>query len=114
MTLPGGDEERGSLAPFVAAFAVFALVVIGVAVFTLTRGDGLTEGQRVGRAAVGQNDALQRQNYDDYQRYTCPAMLGTEGAFLAAQQDSVRQHGARYVDDVTDVKIDGDRATGTV
>jgi hypothetical protein len=88
--------------------------VIGVAVFTLTRGDGLTEEQRVGRAAVGQNDALQRQNYADYQRYTCNAVLGAEGAFVAAQQDSVRQHGARYVDDVTDVKIDGDRATGTV
>jgi hypothetical protein len=109
-----GDEERGSLVPFGAAVAVFALVVIGVAVFTLTRGDGLTEEQRVGRAAVGQNDALQRQNYADYQRYTCSAVLGTEGAFVAAQQDSVRQHGARYVDDVTDVKIDGDRATGTV
>jgi hypothetical protein len=41
-------------------------------------------------------------------------VLGTEGAFVAAQQDSVRKHGARYVDDVTDVNIDGDRATGTV
>jgi hypothetical protein len=109
-----GDEERGSLLPFGAALAVFALVVIGVAVFTLTRGDGLTEEQRVGRAAVGQNDALQRQNYADYQRYTCAAETATEGAFLAAQQDSVHQHGARYVDDVTDVKINGDRATGTV
>jgi hypothetical protein len=45
-------------------------------------------------AAVGQNDALHRQNYADYQRYTCNAVLGTEGAFVAAQQDSVRQHGA--------------------
>jgi hypothetical protein len=113
MTLPG-DEERGSLAPFGAAFAVFALVVIGVTVFTLTRGDGLTEAQRVGRAAVGQNDALQRQNYVDYQRYTCAQQQGTEATILAAQQESVREHGARYVDDVTDVKIDGDRATGTV
>jgi hypothetical protein len=114
MTLPGGDEERGSLAPFVAAFAVFALVVIGVTVFTLTRGDGLTEAQRVGLAAVGQNDALQRQNYVDYQRYTCTQQQGTEADFIAAQQESLREHGARYVDDVTDVKIDGDRAGGTV
>jgi hypothetical protein len=109
-----GDEERGSLAPFGAAFAVFALVVIGVTIFTLTRGDGLTETQRVGQAAVGQNDALQRQNYVDYQRYTCAQQQGTEANFLAAQQESVREHGARYVDDVTDVKIDGDSATGTV
>ena len=67
--LEGG--ERGSLWPFGAALAVFALVVIAVAVFTFTRDDGLTDEQRVGRAAVGQNDALQRQDYADYQRYTC-------------------------------------------
>jgi hypothetical protein len=113
MTLPG-DEERGSLAPFAGALAVFALVVIGVAVFTLTRGDGLTEAQRVGRAVVGQNDALQRQNYVDFQRYTCAQQQGTEANFHEAQQESTQQHGARYVDNVTDVKIDGDRATGTV
>jgi hypothetical protein len=107
-------EDRGSLAPFGAALAVFALVVIGVAVFTLTRGDGLTEEQRVGLAAVGQNDALQRQNYADYQRYTCAAEQSTEADVIGAQQESVRLHGARYVDDVTDVTIDGDRATGTV
>ena len=96
--------------PFGAAVAVFVLVVAGAAVFTLTRGDGLTEEQRVGRAAVGQNDALQRQNYADYQRYTCSAEQGTEANMFGAQQESVRQHGARYVDDVTAVTIDGDRA----
>jgi hypothetical protein len=42
----------------------------------------------------GLRGALHRQNYADYQRYTCNAVLGTEGAFVAAQQDSVRQHGA--------------------
>jgi hypothetical protein len=108
------DEDRGSLVPFGAAVVVFALVVVGVAVFTLTRGDVLTEEQRVGRAVVGQNDALQRQNYADYQRYTCAAAQGTEANMLGAQQESLRQHGARYVDDVTDVTIDGDRATATV
>lgn len=108
------DEERGSLLPFGAAAAVFALVVAGLAAFVLTRGDGLTEEQRVGRAAVGQNDALQRRNYADYQRYTCPGGQGTEANILGAQQESVRQHGARYVDDVTDVTINGDRATATV
>jgi hypothetical protein len=109
-----GGEERGSLVPFGAALAVFALVVIAIAVFTMTRGDGLTEEQRVGRAAVGQNDALQRQNYADYQHFTCAQEQGTEGAVIAAQQNSSRQHGARYVDDVTDVRIDGDSAFATV
>ena len=109
-----GDEDRGSLLPFGAALAVFVLVVIGIAVFVLTRGDGLTEQQRVGRAAVGQNDALQRQDYADYQRYTCTQEQSTEANVLGAQQESVRERGARYVDDVTDVQIDGDRAAGTV
>lgn len=108
------DEEHGSLVPFGAALAVFALVLAGVAVFTLTSGDGLTEDQRVGRAAVGQNDALQRRNYADYQRYTCSGEQGTEANMLGAQQESASKHGARYVDDVTDVMVDGDRATATV
>src|ERR1700752_5185796 len=69
---------------------------------------------RGGLAAVGQNDALQRQNYVDYQRYTCTQQQGTEADFIAAQQESLREHGARYVDDVTDVKLDGDRAGGPV
>jgi hypothetical protein len=109
-----GNDERGSLLPFGVALAVFAIIVIAVAVFTFTRGDGLTEEQRVGRAAVGQNDALQRQDYADYRRYTCPGEQGVDAEVLAAQMDSVRQHGARYVDDVTDVRIDGNRATATV
>ena len=107
-------DERGSLWPFGVALAVFAIIVIAVGVITLTRCDGLTEEQRVGRAAVAQNDALQRQNFADYQRYTCAQAQGREADVIGAQRDSVSQHGARYVDDVTDVKIDKDRATATV
>ena len=33
---------------------------------------------------------------------------------VARQRDSAAKRGARFVDDVTDVKIDGDRATATV
>jgi len=114
-----GDDEsdgddRGSLWPFGVALAVFAVVVIAVLVMTFTRGDGLTEEQRVGRAAVGQNDALQRQDFADYRRFTCAREQGGEADIIAAQRDSVRQHGARYIDDVTAVTIDGDRATATV
>ncbi len=39
---------------------------------------------------------------------------GTETDILARQRDSVTNNGARYVDDVTDVVIDADRATATV
>jgi Domain of unknown function (DUF4878) len=108
------EEERGSPAPFVAAAAVFTLVVAGVAVLTRTRGDGLTEEQRVGRAVVGQNDALQRENHADYRQYTCSQERSTEAEFLAAQRNSVVERGARFVDEVTDIKIDGDSATATV
>ena len=37
-----------------------------------------------------------------------------EADFLARQRDSVAKNGERYVDDVKDVRIDGDRATATV
>src|ERR1700680_3696111 len=102
------------MVPFLGALAIIVIVVIAIVLFNVFEGDGLTEEQRVGRAAVGQNDALQRQNYADYQRYTCSAGQGTEANMFGAQQESVRQHGARYVDDVTAVTIDGDRATATV
>ena len=107
-------EERGSLMPFGAALALFALVAAAVAAFAMTRGDGLTEEQRVGRAVVGQNDALQRQSYADYQKYTCASEQSNEANVIGAQQESAGQHGARYVDDVTDVTIDGQRATAAV
>jgi hypothetical protein len=68
----------GSIVPFLTALAIFSVAVIAIAVITATRGDGLTEEQRVGRAAVGQNDALQRQSYPDYRRYTCREVQGSE------------------------------------
>ena len=103
------------MVPFLAALAIIVIVVIGFWLLSLFRGDGLSEHERVGRAAVGQNDALQRQNFADYRGYTCRAQQGTEADILARQRDSVAKHGApRFVDDVTDVAIDGDRATATV
>ena len=41
-------------------------------------------------------------------------MQGSEADFLARQSDSVSKNGERYVDDVKDVRIDGDRATASV
>jgi hypothetical protein len=108
------DDNTTTLWPFAAALVIFALVVIAVLVFTRVRGDGLTEEQRAGRAAVGQNDALQRLNYGDFRKYTCTSAQGDEATVIAAQRDSASKNGARYVDDVKDVKIDGDKADGTV
>lgn len=107
-------DDRPTMVPFLSALAIVVFVLIGIAVSNLVRNDDLPPDQQVGVAAVGQNDALQRQNYADFIRYTCTEQLGTEAEMLARQRDSVHQRGERYVDDVTDVKIDGDRATATV
>lgn len=109
------DENTGSSPmPILIALGVAAIVLIGFGISWLIRGDGMTEDTRVGRAAVGQNDALQRENYPDFRKYTCAAQQATEADVLARQQQSKSANGARYVDDVTGVKIDGDRATATV
>jgi hypothetical protein len=102
------------MTPFLAALAIIVVVVIAIGLFNIFRGDGLSEEQRVGRAAVGQNDALQRGNYADFRNYTCEAQQGSEAEVLARQRDSAAKRGERFVDDVTNVVIDGDRATATV
>lgn len=110
---PQSDEVRSPV-PFLAALGIFVIVVIAIIVFALTGGDGLSEEQRVGRAAVAQNDALQRKNYADFRTYTCAAQQGTEAGVLAQQRASEAKRGARYVDDVTSVVITGDKATAVV
>lgn len=100
--------------PILIALSVAVLVLVGVGISWLVRGDGMSEEVKVGRAAVAQNDALQRGNYADFRKYTCAAQQGTEAEVLAAQQKSKAARGARFVDDVTGVSIGDDRATGTV
>ncbi|MGK2880395.1 MAG: Rv0361 family membrane protein [Mycobacterium sp.] len=107
-------ERKPSFAPIVSAFAIFVVVVIAIVVFSMNRGDGLSEDQRVARAAVAQNDALQRGSYPDFRAFTCAALHGTEAEVLTQQRDSVAKKGARYVDDVTSVAIVGETATATV
>lgn len=118
MTVPERDGARdndGSTpVPMLAALAIAVLVLIAIGVLSLKGGDGLSEDQRVGRAAVAQNDALQRGSLADFRRYTCAKVPLVEADVLARQRESVAAHGARYVDDVTTVAIDGDTATATV
>jgi hypothetical protein len=111
--VPDYGPDRPTIAPFVGALAVIVLVVIGIVLFNVF-GSSPAAGTDVGRAIVGQNDALQRQNYADYRAFTCRAVQGSEADFLARQRDSVTRNGERYVDDVKDVRIDGDRATASV
>jgi hypothetical protein len=108
------DADRPTMAPFLGALAIIVLVVITIALFSLFGRGGVTDDQLVGRAAIGQNDALQRQNYADFRAYTCRAQQGTETDFLASQRDSVSSRGERFVDEVTGVVVDGDRATAKV
>jgi hypothetical protein len=108
---PDPDPDKPTIAPFAGALAIIVLVVIGIFVFnSFTNAEPAPE-QQVGQAIVGQNDAMQRQDYPAFQVFTCRSDQGTQDEFLAGQRDSVSKSGERYVDDVADITIDGDRAT---
>jgi len=112
--LPSDSESRSSALPILIAAGVGLVVLAIVGITMLRGGDDLTPNQLVARAAVGQNDALQRDNYSDFRGYTCAALQGSEADVLAQQHQSTAAKGARYVDEVTGIAIDGDRATATV
>ncbi|OMC01895.1 Rv0361 family membrane protein [Mycolicibacterium fortuitum] len=107
-------QDRPTMAPFLGALGVIVLVVIVVVLLNVFGSDGRSEEQKVSLAAVGQNDALQRENFGEFSDHTCVAQRGTEADFLSRQRDSVSKRGARYVDDVTSIHVEGDRATATV
>jgi len=106
--------DRPTMAPFLGALAIIVVVVIAIWLFSVFETDRTPEDQRVGRAAVGQNDALQREDFADFSAYTCEKSRGSQTDMVARQRDSANKRGARFVDDVNDVKIDGDHATATV
>jgi hypothetical protein len=106
--------DRPTMAPFLGALAIIVLVVIAIGLFNIFGSNEPSADQQVGRAAVGQNDALQRQNDVDFRTYTCRDQQGVEADVLARQRDSSAKRGERFVDDVTDVVIDGDRASAKV
>ena len=106
--------DRPTATPFLVALAIIVLVVIAIGLLNIFGGDDVPVDQQIARSAIGQNDALQRQSYPDFRNYTCTAEQSNETEVLARQRDSVQKRGERYVDDVTKVAIDGDRATATV
>jgi hypothetical protein len=108
------EDDGASPMPILIALGVALLVLAAVGVAWLFSNKPMSEDVKVGRAAVGQNDALQRDSYGDFRKYTCVAQQSAEAEVLDRQQKSKAAQGARYVDDVTEVKIDGDRATATV
>lgn len=108
--VPEHPPDRPTIAPFIGALVIVVLIVIGIVVANSFNGDGPTPEQDVSRAVVGQNDAMQRQNFSGFRDFTCRAQQGTEADFLARQRDSVAKNGERYVDGVRSVRIDGDQA----
>jgi hypothetical protein len=112
--LPEPEPDRPTMAPFVGALAIFALVVIAIVLFNVFGTQQTTPGDQVAQAAVGQNDAQQRQDYAKFRNFTCRADQGAEASFLASQRDSVAKNGERYVDDVPTIRVEGDRASATV
>ena len=116
MTNPDGspDDDRPSLMPVLIALGIVAFVLIAMTVFRMIGGDRTTDESLVGRAVVAQNDALQREDYSAFRSYTCIAQHDTQADVIAGQQRSKATRGARIVDNVTDIKVDGDRATAAV
>ena len=82
------------MAPFLGALAIIVTVVIASGCSMCLQWRPITDDQQVGRAAVGQNDALQRENYADFRTYTCSRRQGAEADVLARQRDSVAKNGA--------------------
>ena len=112
------EESDPEAARPTATPLLIALVLVGLAlavVFGLRscRGEEISAEAGIGRAVIGQNDALQRKNYPDFRAFTCAAEQGTEAEVLAAQRKSAEAKGARYVDDVRDFAVEADRATAT-
>lgn len=108
------DSTGTSAAPFVAALVIIVLVVIGIWLVNISRGGSDDQHTAVVRAVLAQNDALQRQDYADFRAVTCAQYGGDEATVLARQRESVAAKGARFVENITEVAIDGGRATANV
>ena len=86
--------------PIAIAAAIVVVVLGAMWVLRFFRSDEVPDDGLVGRAVVGQNDALQRENYPDFQTYTCVAQQGSESQVLTDQRQSKSAKGNRFVDDV--------------
>lgn len=111
---PEPPEGSATATPILVAVGLAVLAVVAVIGLRALRGDEVRAEAGVGRAVVGQNDALQREDYGDFRRFTCTGEQGSETAVLAAQRLSADAKGARFVDDVRAVTAEGDRASATV
>lgn len=111
---PDSTADSSTAMPFLIALGLVALVVAVITGLRACRGDEVRAEAGLDRAVLGQNDALQRQDYPDFLGFTCAAQHSSEAVVLAEQRQSTSAKGARFVDDVRNPVIAGDRATATV
>jgi len=111
---PEPAADRPTVAPFLGALAIISIVVIAIALVNYFQDDELSPQQQIVRAAVAQNDALQKENYAEFAINTCRSEQSNEAEVLADQRDSKEKQGKRLIDDVTDVVVSGESATAKV
>jgi len=112
---PADDTSNSPTAmPILVALGIVGVVLVVMVLLRMIGGEDVSAEGAVGRAVVGQNDALQREDYADFRRYTCAERHGSEAEVIGEQRESSEARGARFVDDVADVAVDGGRATATV
>ena len=114
MNKSSDDSDGSTPVPFMIALAIIVLVIGGIGLSQLVGGEDVPEVDVVAQAAIAQNDALQRSDFADFEAYTCEAEVGEEADVLTRQQDSMNSKGARFIDGVSGVSINGDQATGLV
>ncbi len=113
--------SRGALWPFIAAVAVIVIGVGAVVLSNLLRpsDDRVTDSTQVQYAI---NDNYTARNGIDYAKYrasTCSSVhdagdFPTEATFVADNQRSRDEFGKILIPEITDVVVDGDRATAQV
>ncbi len=116
MTKGSDSSSSGgpTAAPFLGALAIAVAVVFATWLFNALSSDEPTVEQQIWLAVVAQNDALQRQDYPQFRSHTCQDQQESESEVVAEHSDSVARRGERFVDGVTGIAVDGDRATAEV
>ncbi len=64
------QQDRPTAAPFLGALVIIVIVITVIFVLNRQSGGG-GDPEQIGTAVSGQNDALQRQDYQDFVKYTC-------------------------------------------
>ncbi|MDH3008356.1 MULTISPECIES: Rv0361 family membrane protein [Gordonia] len=107
--------------PFFVAAGVVALLVLGIVLSSISRPpeERVSDDARVQYAINDLYTAKNGPNYAEYRANTCDADLDktgfpSEAQFVAENQASLDQNGRIEIPEITDLVVDGDRATAKV